>query len=127
MLHTEGSWKFSYFCKPNGKPIESVLDVADTVAGSAFHSDRAELFGVTLDDAHENPDGLATVVCYTGNGPNAHNNARAIAIMMTRGVELFQRLVNERDHGFVYSADLRDARDLLQYLKGADQQPKQEA
>lgn len=73
--HTPGPWIFTQFCKRDGAPIETVDDVAMTIAGSALHSERAELFGVTLDGGGE----LATVVCYTGNGPNAHNNARVIA------------------------------------------------
>lgn len=77
--HTPGPWIFSQFCKPDGTPIETVDDVAETIAGSARHSERAELFGVTLDDAQQHADGLATVVCYTGNGPNAHSNARVLA------------------------------------------------
>jgi len=77
--HTPGPWLNTYFCKPDGEPILTVQDVADTIAGSAHHSERAELFGVSLDDAKSDPDGRATVVCYTGNGPNAHNNARLIA------------------------------------------------
>ena len=117
MLHTDGPWTFTYFCKTDGEPIQSVQDVADTIAGSAHHCERAELFGVTLDDAAANPDGRATVVCYTGNGPNAHNNARAIAIMMTRGVELLRRMTYERDHGFVYSQDRHDVLALLEYLE----------
>lgn len=77
--HTKGRWIYSYFCKSDGTPIVTVEDVAETIAGSARHSDRAELFGVTLDDADQHEDGRSTVVCYTGNGPNAHNNARLIA------------------------------------------------
>lgn len=77
--HTPGPWSYTWFCKPDGQPIETVDDVAETIAGSARHSTRAELFGVTLDDANEDERGQATVVCYTGNGPNAHNNARLIA------------------------------------------------
>jgi hypothetical protein len=78
--HTPGPWIFSSFCKPNGDPIETVADVAETIAGSAKYSERTELFGVSLDDAHTHEDGRATVVCYTGNGPNAHNNARLMAL-----------------------------------------------
>lgn len=80
MAHTPGPWIFSEFCKADGSPIETVDDVADTVSKSARRSTRAQLFGVSLDDA-DAPDaeGLSTVVCYTGNGPNAHNNARLIA------------------------------------------------
>lgn len=77
--HTAGPWVNSYFSKPDGSPIVTVDDVAETIAGSARHSARAELFGVTLDDASTHEAGRATVVCYTGNGPNAHNNARLIA------------------------------------------------
>lgn len=78
--HTPGPWIFSEFCKADGSPIETVDDVADTVRQSAQRGTRAQLFGVSLDDA-DAPDaeGRSTVVCYTGNGPNAHNNARLIA------------------------------------------------
>lgn len=78
--HTPGPWIFSEFCKADGSPIETVDDVADTVRQSAQRGTRAQLFGVSLDDA-DKPDseGRSTVVCYTGNGPNAHNNARLIA------------------------------------------------
>lgn len=78
--HTPGPWIFSEFCKADGSPIETVDDVADTVRQSAQRGTRAQLFGVSLDDA-DTPDaeGRSTVVCYTGNGPNAHNNARLIA------------------------------------------------
>lgn len=78
--HTPGPWIFSEFCKADGGPIETVDDVADTVRQSAQRGTRAQLFGVSLDDA-DTPDaeGRSTVVCYTGNGPNAHNNARLIA------------------------------------------------
>ena len=77
--HTPGPWINTFFCKRDGAPIETVEDVAETIAGSARYSERAELFGVSLDDAAQNPDGRSTVVCYTGNGPNAHNNARLMA------------------------------------------------
>lgn len=78
--HTPGPWIFSEFCKADGSPIETVDDVADTVRQSAQRGTRAQLFGVSLDDA-DAPDaeGRPTVVCYTGNGPNAHNNALLIA------------------------------------------------
>lgn len=74
---TPGPWQFTFFCKPDGSPIETAQDVAEVVAGSALKSDRAELFGVTL--PRDNPDEPSVVVCYTGNGPNSHNNARFIA------------------------------------------------
>lgn len=78
-LHTPGPWQWSFFAKADGSPIQTVEDVAATIAGSAHYSERTELWGVTLNDADKNDDGRATVVCYTGNGPNAHNNARLIA------------------------------------------------
>lgn len=113
---TDGPWHWTFFCKPSGEPIATVGDVAETIAGSAHHSERAELYGVTLDDAAQHEDGRATVVCYTGNGPNAHNNARVIA-----GVPImidFLRRLMARDHGFVYSRDEKDARDILRYIDG---------
>ena len=73
-VHSPGPWHWSFFCRADGQPIQSVDDVAETIAGSARHSDRAELFGVT----RNSPDGRS-VVCYTGNGPNSHNNALLIA------------------------------------------------
>jgi hypothetical protein len=117
---TVGPWIWTQFSRADGAPIATVADVAETIAGSAHYSERAELFGVTLDDAASHEDGKATVVCYTGNGPNAHNNARAIAAMMTQGLDLLRRLVRERDHGFVYSADRRDAIALLNYIEGRE-------
>ncbi len=78
--HTPGDWVFSTFCKPDGAPIVTVEDVAETIAGTARHSERTELFGVSLDDADKHKDGRSTVICYTGNGPNAHNNAALIAM-----------------------------------------------
>lgn len=78
MSHTPGPWVFSQFVKPAGEgPITSIADIGEIMKHSASYSDRLELFGVSLDD--ESIDGTATVVCYTGNGPNAHNNARLIA------------------------------------------------
>lgn len=74
---TKGSWDNTIYCKRDGSPIKTIADIEETVSGSASYSDRLELFGVTLDDKDE--DGLATVICYTGNGPNAHNNAALIA------------------------------------------------
>lgn len=114
---TQGPWTWTHFCKPNGDPILTVEDVAETIAGSAKYSERAELWGVTLADADQHEDGRATVVCYTGNGPNAHNNARAIAAVPLL-VNFLRRLVRERDHGFVYSRDAKDGRELLDYLEG---------
>lgn len=75
--HTPGPWVFTKFNKPNGDPITDLMDIGETMGYSAGYSDRLELFGVTLNDADE--EGRSTVVCYTGNGPNAHNNARLIA------------------------------------------------
>ena len=100
--HTPGPWIWSFFCKPSGEPILTVEDVAEVTAGSAKYSERAELFGVTLDDADKHEDGRATVVCYTGNGPNAHNNARLIAaapelLDLVRGVSDLSVLVNFPD------------------------------
>lgn len=118
---TAGPWQWTTFCKPSGEPIQSVEDVADTIAGSARYSERAELFGVTLDDAAKHDDGRATVVCYTGNGPNAHNNARVIA-----GVPImvdFLRRLAARDHGCVYSRDERDLRSILDYVDGRTSEP----
>lgn len=74
---TAGEWQFTEFCRHDGQPLRSVQDIQDTLAFSAGRSDRIALFGVSLNDADE--DGRSTVVCYTGNGPNAHNNARLIA------------------------------------------------
>lgn len=122
--YTATPWIWSKFCKRDGTPIETVEDVAETIAGSARYSESAELYGVSLDDANQHPDGLATVVCYTGNGPNAHNNARVIAAMMTQGVALLRKMVDERDHGFVYSADRRDAMALLDFLDGRTSTPQ---
>jgi hypothetical protein len=116
---TAGPWVWSSFSQSNGKPITTVKHVAQTVAGSAKHSDRAELFGVTLDDAAGSPDGRATVVCYTGNGPNAHNNARAMA-QIPQLTDFLRHLLDERDHGFVYSADRVTAQKFLDYLEGCD-------
>ena len=76
--HTPGPWLYTNFLRPDGKDIRTVEDVAETVAFSARRSDQAELWGATLDD-NPDGDGCPTVVCYTGNGPNAHNNARLIA------------------------------------------------
>lgn len=76
--NTPGPWLYTNFLRPDGKDIRTVEDVAETVAFSARRSDRAELWGATLDD-NPDGDGCPTVVCYTGNGPNAHNNARLIA------------------------------------------------
>lgn len=75
--HTPGRYIFTHFTTHDGRPIETVDDVAATLAASARYSDRAELWGVSLDDADET--GASTVICYTGNGPNAHNNARLFA------------------------------------------------
>lgn len=113
---TDGPWVWTNFCKPDGAPIQTVQDVADTVGGSALHSDRAELWGVTLDDAASDPDGKATVVCYTGNGPNAHNNARVIAAIPQ--MIAFLRHLAARDHGFVYSRDEKDALAILDHIDG---------
>ena len=113
---TDGPWQWTTFAKASGEPIQTVQDVADTVAGSAHHSERAELWGVTLDDAKDSPDGCATVVCYTGNGPNAHNNARVIAAVPIM-IDFLRRL-RARDHGFVYSRDEKDARDILRFIDG---------
>ena len=113
---TSGPWEFTYFCKPDGSPIETVEDVAQTIAGSARHSGRADLWGVTLNDAKDTPDGKATVVCYTGNGPNAHNNARAIAMVPVL-VQFIHELTYVRDHGFVYSKDATKARRILRFIE----------
>ncbi len=113
---TPGPWAWTTFCKPSGETIATLDDVAETIAGSAYHSPSADLFGVTLDDAHLNEDGKATVVCYTGNGPNAHNNARAIAAVPLF-VAFLRHLIHERDHAFVYSRDALDARSLLNFVE----------
>jgi hypothetical protein len=75
--HTPGPWTAAVFTRPDGTPILTVEHVAETVAHSALAGDRTELYGVVLDDNDES--GRAVVVCYTGNGPNAHNNADLIA------------------------------------------------
>lgn len=112
---TQGPWNWTTFCKPSGDPILTVDDVAETIAGSAHHSPSADLYGVTLNDAALNEDGKATVVCYTGNGPNAHNNARVIAaVPLLVG---FLRHLLDRDHGFVYSRDRSDAAALLTFIE----------
>jgi hypothetical protein len=116
-LHTDGPWADTFFCKPDGSPILTVEDVAETIAGSARHSESVDLYGVTLNDADRNPDGRATVVCYTGNGPNAHNNARVIAAV-PQMVRFLRHLLHERDHGFVYSRDEADARRILAFVEG---------
>jgi hypothetical protein len=108
---TPGPWNWTAFCKENGEPIKTVQDVADTIAGSAHWSDRAELFGVTLD---RDGDEGKTVVCYTGNGPNAHHNSRVIALVPQ--MIAFLRDVLKRDQGFVYSRDERSAKALIDYI-----------
>ena len=122
---TDGPWQVTTFCKPTGELIATVADVAETIAGSALHCDRAELWGVTLDDAKDHEDGLATVVCYTGNGPNAHNNARVIAGVPIM-IDFLRRLVG-RDHGFVYSRDEKDALAILDYIDGHSPAPSVDA
>lgn len=69
---TNGSgWLATQFLRFDGEPIQTVADVAQTVAFSSSHSDRAELFGVV------NSDGQ--VVCYTGNGPTSDMSALLVA------------------------------------------------
>jgi hypothetical protein len=118
---TAGPWTWTTFCKPCGDPIVTVADVSETIAGSAYHSPSADLFGVTLDDAAQHEDGKATVVCYTGNGPNAHNNARAIAALPL--ITAFLRHLRERDHGFVYSRDAADAQSILKFIDSGEASP----
>ena len=78
---TPGPWDNTFYCKRDGSPIETIEDIREIVAGSVDYSARTELFGVSLQDADD--DGLCTVICYTGNGPNAHNNAALIAAAPT--------------------------------------------
>ncbi len=75
MNHTPEPWVFSFFTKPDGSPILTVQDVADTVSRSSLESDQIELYGVSVERGGEN-----LVVCYTGNGPNSKENARLIAL-----------------------------------------------
>jgi hypothetical protein len=70
---TEGEWVFTSFCKQDGSPIASSQDVADTISVSALKCDAAELWGVSTPDNR--------VICYTGNGPDSKENARAISVV----------------------------------------------
>ena len=71
--HTPGPWELNTFTKPDGTPMLSNEDVAETLRHSALQSETAELWGVSLPAE----DGL--VICYTGNGPTSAANARLIA------------------------------------------------
>jgi hypothetical protein len=67
---TEGPLSCVRFTRPDGKPIETVEDVAETTASSARHGSIAELWGVAIPVGDDNQ-----VVCYTGNGPTSRRNA----------------------------------------------------
>lgn len=75
---TYANWQWGSMLKRDGALIVTNKDVAETVAFSAMRSERGELWGVTLPIA--DGEDAAVVVCYTGNGPNAHNNAHFIAM-----------------------------------------------
>jgi hypothetical protein len=71
--HTPGPWELSMFSKPDGSPIVTTEDVAETVAASArWPGGVAELWGITI-------PGTTDVIAYTGNGPTREANARLIA------------------------------------------------
>ena len=70
---SDGPWRSVHFSRVSGHKIETVEDVANTLAASARFSDRAELHGVALDREHRN------IVCFTGNGEHSEANARLIA------------------------------------------------
>jgi hypothetical protein len=78
--HSEFPWVFTKFSKPDGSSIVTVADVIETTSHSVRYSEIAALFGVALDD--KDNDGFSTVVCYTGNGPRAAENARLIAAIV---------------------------------------------
>ena len=86
-------WEWTTFTKPDGSPIITAEDVAETTAASARHHVGNELHGITLaglgDDAGPN------VVCYTGNGPHSAAHARAIASLWMAAPELLRIA---RDH-----------------------------
>lgn len=71
---TPGQWDWSNFSKADGSPIESVEDVAETLAVSARKGPGAYLKGVSAKD-----DLGDLVVCYTGNGPRAEANSKLLA------------------------------------------------
>ena len=81
-------WEWTTFTKPDGTPIITAEDVAETTAASARKGVGNELHGITLaglgDDAGPN------VVCYTGNGPASAVHARAIVSLWMAAPELLR-------------------------------------
>jgi hypothetical protein len=91
MKHTTTPWVATRFNRPDGSPIETVEHVAETTAASAFHSDKAELWGLTADGS--DPSG-APVIAYTGNGPTSRENAHAIARAVNSHADLVNALAD---------------------------------
>lgn len=81
-------WEWTTFTKPDGSPIITAEDVAETTAASARHHVGNELHGISLaglgDAAGPN------VVCYTGNGPQSAAHARAIVSLWMAAPELLR-------------------------------------
>jgi len=76
-MHAPAPWQAAHFTRHDGAPIETVEDVAETVAQSARASDGLTLYGVTAGSPDR--DGAVKVVCFTGNGPMSAAHAALIA------------------------------------------------
>ncbi len=70
--HTDIPWGLATFIKPDGGKIETLEDVAKTMAFSATQEGMVpELWGIIIPDTD-------IVIAYTGNGPTREQNARFI-------------------------------------------------
>jgi hypothetical protein len=81
-------WEWTTFTRPDGSPIRSHEDIAETMAASAHKTpDSLELHGISLPSVDRD---APNVVCYTGNGPHSAAHARAIASLWMAAPELLQ-------------------------------------
>lgn len=101
---TDGEWRGTYYCKPDGTEIKTVDDVVETLAYSGRISPLTELFGVSIEDGKD--------ICMTGNGPTSQANAGFIAVLHNSFGPLLARLEaaeRERDERMTMAARAQEA------------------
>lgn len=100
---TPRPWIACTFTKPDGSPILSAEDVAETTAYSARETGGNVLNGVVCNDLDES--GRPLTICHTGNGPKGAIHADLIATAVNAHADLLAALREARSELFSWCGE----------------------
>lgn len=88
-IATKRPWEWANFTNHDGSPIKSKEEIIALISESVMKGDGLYLYGVSV-------PGNNVVVCYTGNGPKAKENAYLIMTAVNSYESFAQALAQER-------------------------------